>query len=176
MGCYSWKVFKTSFHFSKKAMRATTFSGPIAHTPPLFLDLQIFKLEDIYCICISFLPMSVSTTLLQFILGIISLRSLNFINIIPEVPPVVTFFLLEKIQCNMAYGSICFNGVKSWNTIPSDIRNSPFVSIFKMKIKNFLLDSCSDWTWLILVCIFYYYMTNSYRPGLKKFDWFKAGL
>ena len=21
-----------------------------------------------------------------------------------------------------------------------------------------------------------YYMTNSYRPGLKKFDWFKAGL
>ena len=22
----------------------------------------------------------------------------------------------------------------------------------------------------------YYYMTNSYRPGLKKFDWFKAGL
>ena len=22
----------------------------------------------------------------------------------------------------------------------------------------------------------YYYMTNSYRPGLKKFDWLKAGL
>ena len=21
-----------------------------------------------------------------------------------------------------------------------------------------------------------YYMTNSYRPGIKKFDWFKAGL
>ena len=21
-----------------------------------------------------------------------------------------------------------------------------------------------------------YYMTNSYKPGLKKFDWFKAGL
>ena len=24
--------------------------------------------------------------------------------------------------------------------------------------------------------IFNYYMTNSYRPGIKKFDWFKAGL
>ena len=24
--------------------------------------------------------------------------------------------------------------------------------------------------------IYVYYMTNSYRPGLKKFDWFKAGL
>ena len=93
-------------------MRAITFSGPIAHTPPLFLDLQIFKLEDIYCLYISFLPMSVSTTLLQFILGIILLRSLNFINIIPEVPPVVTFLLLEKIQCNMAYGSTCFNGIQ----------------------------------------------------------------
>ena len=99
-------------------MRAITFSGPIAHTHPLFLDLQIFKLEDICCIYISFLPLSVSMALLQFILWIILLRSLNFINIIPEVPPVVTFFLLEKIQCNMSYRSICFNGVKSWNTIP----------------------------------------------------------
>ena len=27
-----------------------------------------------------------------------------------------------------------------------------------------------------LTYIFYYYMTNPYRPGLKKFDWFKAGL
>ena len=80
-------------------MTAITFSGPIAHTSPLFLDLQILKLEDIY----HFLPMSVSTTLLQFILGIILLRSLNFINIIPEVLPMVTFFLLEKIQCNMVY-------------------------------------------------------------------------
>ena len=26
------------------------------------------------------------------------------------------------------------------------------------------------------VCIGHYYMTNSYRPGIKKFDWFKAGL
>ena len=84
-------------------MIAITFSGPIAHTSPLFLDLQMLKLEDIYRIYISFLPMSVSTTLLQFILGIILLRSLNFINIIPEVPPVVTFFLLEEIHCNMAY-------------------------------------------------------------------------
>ena len=25
-------------------------------------------------------------------------------------------------------------------------------------------------------CKYYYYMTNSYRPGIKKFDWFKAGL
>ena len=84
-------------------MRAITFSGPIAHTSPLFLDLQILKLEDIYCLYISFLPMSVSTTLLQFILGIILLRSLNFINIISEVPPMVTFSLFVKIQCNMAY-------------------------------------------------------------------------
>ena len=78
----------------------------IVHTSPLFLDIQnciILKLEDIYRLYISFLPISVSTTLLQFILGIILLRSLNSINIIPEVPPVVTFFLLEKRQCNKAY-------------------------------------------------------------------------
>ena len=26
----------------------------------------------------------------------------------------------------------------------------------------------------VSICI--YYMTNSYRPDIKKFDWFKAGL
>ena len=35
-------------------MRAITFSGPIAHTSPLFMDLQILKLEDIYRLYISF--------------------------------------------------------------------------------------------------------------------------
>ena len=134
------KYLKPVFIFQKKAMRAIiTFSGPIAHTPPLFLDLQIFKLEDILYLHFFFAYECVNG-IAQFILGLILLGSLNFINIIPEVPPVVTFFLLEKIQCNMAYGSICFNGVKSWNSTPSDIRNSPSVSIFKIKIKNFLLD------------------------------------
>ena len=27
-----------------------------------------------------------------------------------------------------------------------------------------------------VVCNMHYYMTNSYRPSIKKFDWFKAGL
>ena len=35
-------------------MRTITFSGSIAHTSPLFLDLQIRKLEDIYHLYISF--------------------------------------------------------------------------------------------------------------------------
>ena len=31
---------------------------------------------------------------------------------------------------------------------------------------------------LFIYCLYisHYYMTNSYRPGIKKFDWFKAGL
>ena len=32
-------------------------------------------------------------------------------------------------------------------------------------------------THLVFICnTFSYYITNSYRPGIKKFDWFKAGL
>ena len=38
-------------------------------------------------------------------------------------------------------------------------------------IYSFLLQSK-----ILLMYIMYYYMTNSYRPGIKKFDWFKAGL
>ena len=28
----------------------------------------------------------------------------------------------------------------------------------------------------VSICNGIYYMTNLYRPGIKKFDWFKAGL
>ena len=48
------KYLKPVFISPKKAMRAITFSCPIAHTSPLFLDLQILKLEDIYSLYISF--------------------------------------------------------------------------------------------------------------------------
>ena len=86
-------------------MTAITFGGPIAHTSPLFLELQILKLEDIYRLSI-FLPMSVSTTLLQFILGIILLRYNTRSAFHGDL------FLVRKNTVQYGLRFICFNGVK----------------------------------------------------------------
>ena len=37
----------------KKAVRAMTFNDPLAHTSPIFSELQLLKLEDIHCLYIS---------------------------------------------------------------------------------------------------------------------------
>ena len=119
-------------------MRAITFSGPIAHTSPLFLDLQILKLEDIYRLYIFFAYECVN--------NIAPIHFSDYFTQISEFHQYNTrsashgdLFLVGKNTVQYGLRSICFNGVKSWNTILTDIRNSPSISIFKKKLKNFSL-------------------------------------
>ena len=51
--CYSWAGTQTSSGLSEKVVRAMTFSGPLVHALPLFFDLQILKLDDIYHLYVS---------------------------------------------------------------------------------------------------------------------------
>ena len=125
-------------------MRAIIFSGPIAHTSPLFLDLQILKLEDIYRLYISFFAY-------ECVNNITPIHFSDYFTQISEFHQYNTrsashddLFLVRKNTVQYGLCSICFNGVKSWNTILTDVRNSPSISIFKKKLKKFLLDSYSD--------------------------------
>ena len=84
-------------------MRAITFIGPIAHISPLFLDLQILKLEDIYCLYISFFAY-------ECVNDIAPVHFRDYFTQISELHQYNTrsascgdLFVLEKIQCNMAY-------------------------------------------------------------------------
>ena len=135
------KYLKPVFVSQKKAMRAVTFSSPIAHTSPLFLDLQVLPLEDIYHLYISFFAY-------ECVNNIAPIHFRDYFTQISEFHQYNTrsasrgdLFLVRRNTMQYGLRSICFNGVKSWNTIPSNIRNSPSVSIFKKKLKNFLLDS-----------------------------------
>ena len=54
---------------------------------------------------------------------------------------------------------------------------------FKLHLSTYLTLHGDIWEMLTADDLFWsncflpiYYMTNSYRPGLKKFDWFQAGL
>ena len=75
----------------KKVIRAITFSEPTAHSSPLFLDLKILKLGDIYQLYISPFFLNVIMTLLLLISETFSYLFLRFILIIPEVLHVVIF-------------------------------------------------------------------------------------
>ena len=90
------KFLHPVFVCQKKAIRAMTFNDPLAHTSPIFSELQLLKL-DIHFI------MNVIINWPRFIFGTILPKCLNFIHIIPEVPLAVTFFSSEKILFSMVY-------------------------------------------------------------------------
>ena len=125
-------------------MRAKTFSGPITHTSPLFLDLQILKLEDIYRLYISFFAYKCVNNIAPIYFRDYFTQVSEFHQYNTRIASHGDLFLAIKNTVQYGLLSICFNGVKSWNTILSDIQNSPSVSIFKKKPKNLLLESYSD--------------------------------
>ena len=93
-------------------MIAITFSGPIAHTSPLFLDLQMLKLEDIYRIYISFFAN-------ECVNNIAPIHFRDYFAQISEFHQYNTrsasrgdLFLVRRNTLQYGLYSICFNGVK----------------------------------------------------------------
>ena len=117
-----------------------TFSDPFAHSLPLFSDLQILKLDDIYHLYVS-----------SFVYECHNNLALNYFSgYFTQVSDIYhhnrrsashgDFFLKRKNTLQYDLRSVCFNGAKIWNNIPLDTRNSPLVGNFKKKIKQLLLE------------------------------------
>ena len=84
--------------------------------------------------------MNAKTTLPHFISLTFSLRLLMYTLTTPEVLLVETFLSCKN---TLQYGlrSICFNGAKIWNSVPSEIRDASSVRTFKTNLKNLFFDS-----------------------------------
>ena len=128
----------------KKAVRAMTFNDPLAHTSPIFSELQLLKLEDIHCLHISSFVYECHNKLApihfrDYFTQMSESRSYNTRGAARG-----DFFLVRKNTLQYGLRSICFNGAKIWNTIPSDIRNSPSIRNFKNKLKKHFLQSYGD--------------------------------
>ena len=125
----------------KRVVRAMTFSDPFAHSLPLFSDLQILKLDDIYHLYLTSFVYECHN----------KLAPNHFSDYFTQVSDIHhhntrsashgDFFLKRKNTLQYGLRSVCFNGAKIWNNIPPDIRNSPSVANFKKKIKELLLES-----------------------------------
>ena len=87
----------------KKAVRAMTFNDPLAHTSPIFSELQLLKLEDIHCLHISSFVYECHNKLAPIHFRDYFTQMSKSIHIILEVPLAVTFFSSEKIPFNMVY-------------------------------------------------------------------------
>ena len=84
-------------------MRAITFSGPAAHNSPLFLGLQILKLEDIYCLYISFFAHECVNDIAPIHFRAYFTQIFEFHQYNTRSASHGDLYLVRKIQCNMAH-------------------------------------------------------------------------
>ena len=126
------------FILQKRAVRIITHSEYLAHTKPIFSLLKLLNVYDLYnfqCAIFMYLcynKLLPASALIHFNLnmqvhGHQTRSSSNF-----HLPPTRTTTFHE---------SIYFNGPLIWNNLPSSIRQSPSLNIFKRRYKHHLLQN-----------------------------------
>ncbi len=125
------------FVLQKRALKYITYSPKMAHSSPIFKDLNLLTIYQL----ISYSP-------LIYIYKSVNPKLGNICNKFFEFAPKSNLrsnnqFLLSLPLCKFIYtqNSLLYKGVKLWNIVPLDIRKSKTLSIFKRKCFGFIFSN-----------------------------------
>ena len=129
------------FLLQKRVIRAITFEHFTSPTTPLFSDLKILKLCDLF-----------KLKLLSFVYDCVNKISPpcfhSFFDLVQSVHQHGTrkatnndIFLTQKNTTQYGLRSVRYFGAKCWNDIPMDIKKSPSAISFRRKLKAFLFEN-----------------------------------
>ena len=130
------------FLLQKRIIRAMSFEHFTSHSAPIFLNLKILKMHDLF-----------QLKLLSFVYESVNkISPVCFHNFFKSVESVHQYgtrqagkddiFLPQKNTSQYGLRSVRYNGAKCWNDIPVEIKRSPSVKMFRQKLKL----SCSSIT------------------------------
>ena len=125
------------FVLQKKMIRIITSSPFRAHTQPLFIANQMLDVYDINDYMVSIfmyktIKSDVPTLFTAFFQKINSIHRYN--------TRISDDLYIPTVKTNVRKFSIRIRGASTWNFIPSAIRNSKSLPIFKKVLKKFLID------------------------------------
>ena len=122
----------------KRAIRMVSRSGCDAHTDPIFKELKYLKLNGIHLL-------QLGQFMYSFITGNLPTKFDSFFSVNKCIHSYNTryasFFRLPLCRTNISQFSISFQGPKFFNTLSSEIKNSPTLMSFKYKLKDFLINN-----------------------------------
>ena len=129
---------KPIYLLQKRVVRAIAFEHFTSPSTPIFSDLKILKLQDLF-----------QLKLLCFVYDCVNENSPNcFRNFFESVSSVHQYgtrqaskndiFLTRKNTLQYGIRSVRFSGAKSWNSIPVDIKRSSSAFSFRQKLRAFL--------------------------------------
>ena len=111
----------------KRIIRLITNSRPRDHTSPLFHRLNILKFHDVFKFHLM-VYMYKSINAGEFAVG-------HTLNTRSRDLAAARFHRLTQTQRAVSYA-----GPTTWNTLPSEIRNSHSLPVFKRKLKSYFID------------------------------------
>ena len=128
------------FRLQKKAIRAISFQPRLSPSLPIFKDLKLLKLSDIF-----------ELRLLTFVFDSVNKTSPecfhNFFVFNSSVHLYCTrqasqgdLYLTRQNSLQYGLKSLRYLGAKLWNTLPAELRNAPSKISFKAKLKTYLLN------------------------------------
>ena len=124
----------------KRAIRAISFQPYLSHTLPIFKDLKILRLCEIF-------ELRLLTFVYESVKKISPLCFHNFFTFNASIHQYQTrqacrsdLYLTQKKSLQYGLKSIKYVGCKLWNDLPLVIRNSPTKVSFKSKLKSHLLN------------------------------------
>ena len=125
------------FLLQKRIIRAMSCEHFTSHLAPIFLNLKILKLHDLFQLkLLSFVYESVNK--------ISPVRFHNFFKSVESVHQYGTRqagkddILPQKNTSQYGLRSVRYNGAKCWNDIPVEIKRLPSVKMFHQTLKTFL--------------------------------------
>ena len=128
------------FLIQKRIIRAMSFEHFTSHSAPIFLNVKILKLHDLF-----------QLKLLSFVYESVNeISPVCFHNFSKSVESVHQYSTRQAGKDNIflpqintsQYGlrSVRYNGAKCWNDIPVEIKRPPSVKMFRQKLKTFLFE------------------------------------
>ena len=113
-----------------------------AHSKPLFFELRILRIYDLYKYTLA----TYMYKILNNLIPVLSHQTLaRNVRMHSHNTRQKSNICSPFCRTSMRQGTICFQGPKLWNLLPDVIKSAPNVHVFRRHLKKFQLDflSCS---------------------------------
>ena len=136
-GAVSSSTTNKLFLLQKRAIRMVAKAPRLSPSSPLFKDLKLLKLEDIYKLRVVTIMFKINNGTW---VGEIDFQKINMLHSHYTRFSANDNYYSPEINTNIIRHSFCYMGPKEWSLVPPNIKKSP-IRLFKKEYSNYLMNS-----------------------------------
>jgi hypothetical protein len=139
-GCATKSILNDLVILQKRAVRIINKRGYLSHSDPLFKNLGLLKMSDLYEHCCALFVYKFKNNYLPFVCDPLLSINIKSTNNMSYCIRLVNEFNIPFARTSIRERCITVRGPKIWSYIEEDIKNSPSISIFKKRLSKFFIN------------------------------------